>query len=805
MALNEIESASFRVNARTLLQLGAELISSDGIAFYELIKNAFDARSPSVRLDVIHRVPQPVLDDAVEQVRRALGKAGTRVQWKKYVREDSSLRESLERVWAEARVPTNSDPTLDTLAEQTSSLEELLAVLLDGNFIEISDTGEGMSREILRDVFLTIGTTFRAKQREASDNSHPILGEKGLGRLSTMRLGLRLRVLTTRAGDRRWHELEVDWTQFAGLTNTPIEGIPVLLREGEEKKSRDAQGTTIHISSLTAEWSKDRLLEIVEHEFNRLSDPFKRSAYPIKPRFNGEFLKIPKFSGLLFDHTHGQIKATFLPIDPDHRSKGMRLTFDFVYTHPENKRTYRKQLKLEGVHLLSASDAPSAKVLVRLGPWALTVYWFNRKYLERIEGIGDLRQVRRLIKEWSGGVMVYRDGFRVNPYGGPDDDWLSVDRDAFASTGFKLNRQQIIGKLDITSTANPMLVDQTSREGLRETPEKEALVALLRWGLERFRSFLNETDKQVKFADNPTLADVRTRLESESIRLNEAWKQLRKAVPTLEEDDSTIVAMRKVVSEIAALVDASKQVAAAYERGHGELLHLASVGLTVDIIAHELTRATTGALKLVSDAVNIGPQSDPRAAFPVLEAQLKTLAKRLRVLDPLSTAGRQRKEVFDLPSWIETILEYHEAQFERHGINCTFKVVPAEQRSYRVRMVKGMIVQILENLISNSVYWLDREARSQESSFKKVIKIRLFTSKGELRFTDNGPGIDPDRADQIFIPFNSTKPSRLGKGLGLYVSREVAEYNGATLSIDRTPDESGMLRTFVLRLPEEAV
>src|ERR1035437_2031480 len=156
MALNEIESASFRVNARTLLQLGAELISSDGIAFYELIKNAFDARSPSVRLNVIHRVPQPVLDDAVEQVRRALGKAGTRVQWKKYVREDSSLRESLERVWAEARVPTNSDPTLDTLAEQTSSLEELLAVLLDGNFIEISDTGEGMSREILRDVFLTI-------------------------------------------------------------------------------------------------------------------------------------------------------------------------------------------------------------------------------------------------------------------------------------------------------------------------------------------------------------------------------------------------------------------------------------------------------------------------------------------------------------------------------------------------------------------------------------------------------------------------------------------------------------------------
>ena len=42
----------FRVSARTLFQLGAELISSDGIAFYELIKNAFDASSPRVDIDI---------------------------------------------------------------------------------------------------------------------------------------------------------------------------------------------------------------------------------------------------------------------------------------------------------------------------------------------------------------------------------------------------------------------------------------------------------------------------------------------------------------------------------------------------------------------------------------------------------------------------------------------------------------------------------------------------------------------------------------------------------------------------------
>ncbi len=48
----------FKISARTVLELGAELISSDVIAFYELIKNAFDAQSPSgaeIRFEIVLR------------------------------------------------------------------------------------------------------------------------------------------------------------------------------------------------------------------------------------------------------------------------------------------------------------------------------------------------------------------------------------------------------------------------------------------------------------------------------------------------------------------------------------------------------------------------------------------------------------------------------------------------------------------------------------------------------------------------------------------------------------------------------
>lgn len=44
---------SFKVLARTLLELGAELISSDDIAIYELVKNALDAQSPTVTIRLV--------------------------------------------------------------------------------------------------------------------------------------------------------------------------------------------------------------------------------------------------------------------------------------------------------------------------------------------------------------------------------------------------------------------------------------------------------------------------------------------------------------------------------------------------------------------------------------------------------------------------------------------------------------------------------------------------------------------------------------------------------------------------------
>ena len=78
-------------------------------------------------------------------------------------------------------------------------------------------------------------------------------------------------------------------------------------------------------------------------------------------------------------------------------------------------------------------------------------------------------------------------------------------------------------------------------------------------------------------------------------------------------------------------------------------------------------------------------------------------------------------------------------------------------------MVKGMLVQVLENLLSNSIYWLNQKA-SLTKSFSPEIQIIIDTKEFTVSITDNGPGVDADRRKAIFEPFVTTKPPGKGKG-----------------------------------------
>jgi two-component system sensor histidine kinase PilS (NtrC family) len=94
-----------------------------------------------------------------------------------------------------------------------------------------------------------------------------------------------------------------------------------------------------------------------------------------------------------------------------------------------------------------------------------------------------------------------------------------------------------------------------------------------------------------------------------------------------------------------------------------------------------------------------------------------------------------------------------------------------------VEMDRTHLHQIVWNLCDNAVKYASATAGA--------IAVELYcgtletTGRPYLDVMDSGPGIDPEKVDQIFEPFYTAQPG--GTGLGLYISRELCERNAANL------------------------
>ena len=137
-------------------------------------------------------------------------------------------------------------------------------------------------------------------------------------------------------------------------------------------------------------------------------------------------------------------------------------------------------------------------------------------------------------------------------------------------------------------------------------------------------------------------------------------------------------------------------------------------------------------------------------------------------------------------------MEFHADKAKRDEINV--RVISEGRGAFREVVEKGQVLQILDNLFSNSFYWLRNRLDTREPAEVTVV---LDSARREIRFTDNGPGIPPERAEQVFEQFFTTKPPQAGRGLGLYISKRLAEENNATLTLAPV-DQDGVHRTFVL-------
>lgn len=784
----------FRISARTVLELGAELISSDVIACYELIKNAFDAASPTgaeIRFEITLR-----RNDYLKYRQRALGKAVPLNQ----------IRSDIKKAFVRS-APEDSMHRFSALIDDSSDPNDFVAALdmayATENRIVVADTGHGMSRRDLVDSYLVIGTPSRKRAIDAAlrggvtrQQRPPFLGEKGIGRLSAMRLGDRLRVETAQQMDEHLNLLAIDWSAFADL-DAMLDDIDVTPERGGAKPTPEWTGTRLTIDALNADWTLDRVQRLAEYDFSRLTDFF--SDVKRRPRiaifWNDNRVPVGRMDRSLLSHAHASLKGHYRLTESGPTLELQLEALDLGFPH--GREVEKKTLKLpdlEGAVVGKSATIPLS-ALYELGGFEFEAYWFNRRRLGAIDSIGDRNRVRELQRRWSG-ILLFRDGFRVLPYGEDSDDWLALDRRALGSTRYLLNKTQFVGRVATTRLGNPKLVDQTNREGLRVCPEQGALIEILQLAIQtHLRGFLS--DVQDRYKGQPDdLTGVKTRISDLEKRAKAAFGQLRRTAPQASE---IVHDLRQVFAEIKEFYDRAQRRIVAVEKEGRQMVHMAGVGLLVEVVAHELARSTENTLAALNALRGRNVPEDVGSLLRTLRSEMTSVSKRLRVLDPLSVSGRQRKEVFDIAALVADVLDGHKRQFDRHRIqlNVTLPPMPV-----RIRAVKGMIVQVLENLTSNSLYWLDLRGEN-EPDFVPTISLALQDDPLALSFEDNGRGVAVDNRERIFRSFFSLKEQSKRRGLGLYIARDCAEYHGGTLELDESVNpETGRLHRFVLTLPD---
>lgn len=779
----------FKFSARAILALGKELISSDDVALYELLKNSVDAGSSRVEIIVRFHLKGSDCLHAIELIRNGARR--------------SECIDLLINAFTELPIDVldKRRTELSEIHNQEDLVTQIRILYKRYSYIEVRDVGHGMTFDDLSTVFLCIGTSSRSKENLTGKQ---YLGDKGIGRLSTMRLGNHLSLRTATREDTNWNLLDIDWTRF--LRNDDLDAglVEIVPEIGDSKPRGTGHGTIIRISDLTSDWDVTRFTELLQGKIARMVDPFEpgRANRLIVARHNGRRVQIPSISKSLLQSAHAVCHVSL-------RIEGKVPILEGEIDYLE--RQQRRKIRVEGSEVYSlgqeavkrrAKRGHAAFKLVpvnksafdHLGPFTCDIYWYNRRIVQAIEGLtSTVAETRREISYWSGGLMLYRFGYRILPYGDPTDDWLGLDQAAFGQRGFKLNRQQVIGRVRL-NTPHHFLSEQTNRQGLLTSPVEKLLRNILSWIIHsEMRNLINEADK----------IELRQRRAArrEMEYVSEAGGRVTKALKVLRQQlhGSAKTQVTEISRSVSTLTRYSKRLVsrmeAVIQEGEKErqkFVYLAGIGLMTEFIFHELERAVGYTLRAISGK---GLQ---KTTINSLKDQLLTLHKRIAAFDELTSERRQRKSRFDLVRLTNEIFTDHQREFGRHNIGMELRF---PKRPFWITAVRGMVIQILENLIVNSVYWL-KQQKEFECGFNPKLTVVIDRDHRTLAIEDNGPGVSNDRVEEIFEAFTTTKPVGQGRGLGLFIARDLAEYHGWSLAMqDRVGRiRPGRLHKFVLRI-----
>jgi signal transduction histidine kinase len=248
---------------------------------------------------------------------------------------------------------------------------------------------------------------------------------------------------------------------------------------------------------------------------------------------------------------------------------------------------------------------------------------------------------------------------------------------------------------------------------------------------------------------------------------------------------SVVVVVSVVVFTAAVIVTLLRRS----DRRRAEEEKVAAIGTATARILHQIKNPLQTVVLNADILQDERIVSDAAGRREVCEAIVSESQRLVSMLDELSVyASGARRALARQPVLLHEIVGQLARQEER---DASVRVDAGVLGEAVVFADPYYLRQVFENLVRNAC-----EAMHDQDDRRLTLRVESAAGSAEVRVTDNGPGIEADKLDQIFQPFVSTKGK--GMGLGLAICREIVEGHGGRLEVESTP---GVGATFIVRLP----
>jgi len=637
----------------------------------------------------------------------------------------------------------------------------------DQGEITIIDKGHGMTKDTLLSSWLELGTLSKIRKkdqpaRRSESGERICLGEKGLGRLAVHKIGKHTEITTRRKDTQTETKLILDWTIFEDsdkfledIKNNWKTGPPIEFTK--DSPPGYEQGTKIHITKLQRAWTSDMIKRLKTFvwtiqsplsdlkDFNvilKVDDP---EDVEIKFKETKELLDTAHYVFIANINEDGKADITYTFKSPIYQSVNREIKF--------------KNEDLRQAPIFTDKKKPTC------GPFKLVIHcWeLDAEHKKKTFGDGDVYNV--MVKPQTG-MRVIRDGFRVFPYGSPDNDWLNMDQQRIERFQFNVSRNQLIGYAEISADNNKLLIDKSDREGLIDNQAYREFRHLISSAILFFQTKREEDRDKIK------------KIKKLDPRTNRFSDHLKKLNKVLEKEKITSDTQKKISDLVENTIKIFDET---LEEVEEPLLGAASIGLTYMIPTHELRRTVKESIKILKKLIKSDGKEYIESARLAIE-QLNESEEIIRGLVQIAEKVED-KEQFKLKLPVERSIELMQKKLERNNVKITLEV----HKDVEVNSTRRAIIIMLLNMIENSIYWLGNNEKD-----KKEIKLVIdeFDKNNVLVISDNGPGIQ-DSLEMITKPFYTTKVG--GMGLGLFICNKTAENNGLRLKLLSKDDLPGLL------------